>query len=723
MTTLSRLFLSVCLVSCTAAVALAQPTVPTAVRDELAAIGSARVIVGVNLPSYELASNLTAEGIEAQESAIRQTVDSVLANLSGVTVGHRYQRIPFFSASVDADGLAALERSSGVTSIDEDNPELPTLTESVPLINAPAAWSAGATGAGWKVAVLDTGVQTSHPFFAGKTVAEACYSDSGGSGSGTSLCPGGAPSSTAPGSGVNCTVGQCFHGTFVAGIAMGAGGSFSGTAPGAQLISMKVFTQFNTVQVCGSQIPCVASYPSDQIAALDQLMVLAGPANVNQIAAANLSLSSGQYLTQASCDSQNVARKASIDNLRSIGIPTVISTGNSGYTNATGEPACISTAISVGSSTKADAMSSFTNRASFLSLLAPGSSINSSVLASAYGTYSGTSAAAPHVSGAWAVLKQGKPGASVTEILNALRATGVPVADGARVFPRINVNAARLALASGAPGQPTVSSASASGGTLTVTWTSGAGSPPTLHRVEFLSGGTPVAAIDTGAGTTIALPLPPGVAGTFQVRVTAGNGAGSSAPSPLFTFTIGGGAAPGMPTVTSATASGGVLTVAWMLGGGAAPTSHRLDFYQGAALVAQVPGGAANGAAIPIPAGVQGTFGVRVTAFNGALASPTSPPFTFTIGSACTMPANPVVTGSIVGGTANASWNAVSGATSYIVSAGATQGGSQYLPPTNIGNQLSIGTSGLPSGFSAWLRVIAVNGCGQQGAPTDFLLH
>lgn len=272
-----------------------------------------------------------------------------------------------------------------------------------------------------------------------------------------------------------------------------------------------------------------------------------------------------------------------------------------------------------------------------------------------------------------------------------------------------------------APGQPTITSAVATGGVLTIQWTSGAGGTPAGHRLDFFSGGALIASINSGPATSFSTPLPAGLQGTFAVAVTAGNAAGLSPTSALFPFTIGGGA-PGQPTVTSATASGGVLTINWTSGAGAAPTGHRLDFFQGGAALATVTVGAATSVGLPLPAGLQGAFAVQVTALNGAIASPTSPLFNFTIGPSCTVPTAPVVSGGIVNGTATIGWPAVAGATNYIVTAGTTQGGTQILGPTNFGTTTGASASGLPAGFQAWVRVIAVNACGQQSAPTDFLL-
>jgi hypothetical protein len=181
--------------------------------------------------------------------------------------------------------------------------------------------------------------------------------------------------------------------------------------------------------------------------------------------------------------------------------------------------------------------------------------------------------------------------------------------------------------------------------------------------------------------------------------------------------------APGQPTVTSAISGGDILTVSWVAGAGPSPTAHRLDFYSGAALVTQVNAGSGTSLAIPIPSGIQGTFGVQVTALNGTVAGPASALFTFSIGPACTLPASPNVSGGVVGGTASVSWPAVPGATSYILSVGTTAGGTQYLPPTNIGASTGASASGLPAGFTAWVRVLAVNACGQQSGPTDFFVQ
>src|SRR2546425_12543627 len=95
--------------------------------------------------------------------------------------------------------------------------------------------------------------------------------------------------------------------------------------------------------------------------------------------------------------------KTIIDNLRSAGIATVIAAGNAGATNAISVPGCISSAISVGATTKTDDVASYSNVSSFMSLFAPGSSIYSSLTGGGFGYLSGTSMATPHVTGAWAV--------------------------------------------------------------------------------------------------------------------------------------------------------------------------------------------------------------------------------------------------------------------------------------------------------------------------------
>jgi hypothetical protein len=46
-------------------------------------------------------------------------------------------------------------------------------------------------------------------------------------------------------------------------------------------------------------------------------------------------------------------------------------------------------------------------------------------------------------------------------------------------------------------------------------------------------------------------------------------------------------------------------------------------------------------------------------------------------------------------------------------------GGQQYVPLSNIGSNRYV-SAAVPAGFSAWVRVIAVNACGQQSVPRDY---
>jgi hypothetical protein len=78
--------------------------------------------------------------------------------------------------------------------------------------------------------------------------------------------------------------------------------------------------------------------------------------------------------------------------------------------------------------------------------------------------------------------------------------------------------------------------------------------------------------------------------------------------------------------------------------------------------------------------------------------------------------------GSVEAGTATASWNAASGATSYVVQVGSTPGSADFFSG-DIGNRTAATATGLPAGFRAYVRVIAANACGLSIPTPDFLIQ
>ncbi|MEQ8232648.1 MAG: Ig-like domain-containing protein [Gammaproteobacteria bacterium] len=424
--------------------------------------GRTRVIVELNLAEPSRAALRSASARRAHRNAVAARSAGLTQRLAGqshrLVRGFRHAR--FVALEVDEDALRALQRDPQVKAVHEDALLEPSLLDSVPPIGADVACGVTPCGANQVVAVLDTGIAGTHPFLAGKVVHEACFSTTDPLTGSTSLCPGGNDTEFGIGAGAACPSGVagCQHGTHLAGIIAGGGSAsgvgFTGVAPAAQLMSIQVNSRFEGAE-CSSRglaSPCALAYVSDVIAALEHVYDERGNFS---IAAATVAAGAG--LHDSPCNLQ--PEKPAIDLLRAAGIAVVAAAGNDGRYGYLRAPACISSAISVGAAATiyprtasgpiypatSAGIATFSNRASFLDLVAPGLAIESSVPSGDFATESSTSAAAAHVAGALALLRSALPDASVDELLAQLVATGRPAYGYGGTFRLIDVYAALLA--------------------------------------------------------------------------------------------------------------------------------------------------------------------------------------------------------------------------------------------------------------------------------------
>ncbi|MEO3754032.1 S8 family serine peptidase [Streptomyces sp. B6B3] len=320
-------------------------------------------------------------------------------------------------------GTGARALASGVESVTLDGVRRASLDTSVPQIGAPAAWEAGFDGEGVSVAVVDSGIDATHPDLAGqgKVLAEANFSEAADARD------------------------RYGHGTHVASIAAGTGaasdGAYTGVAPGANLLSAKVL--------------------DDEGYGLDSGVIAGLEWSVEQGAdVVNLSLgaedSPGVDPVEEAVNTLSAESDALI----------VAAAGNVPWPmeSSVSSPASADAALAVGAVDDADALAEFSavgprvgDSAVKPDLTAPGAGIGAAAaegsylagegtpVAEGYVGLDGTSMAAPHVAGAAALLAQRHPDWTGEQLKSALVGSARPT-EGLTAFAqgtgRVDVAAA-----------------------------------------------------------------------------------------------------------------------------------------------------------------------------------------------------------------------------------------------------------------------------------------
>ena len=267
------------------------------------------------------------------------------------------------------------------------------------LINSPALWSMGYQGQGVVIGSLDTGVDYTHPDLAAswRGGTNSWYDPNG-------------QHSTEP-TDLNG------HGTWTMGVTVGgsASGSAIGVAPQARWIAAKIFNDSGTT--------------TSSVVHLSYQWMLDPDGNPDTADGPNI-INNSWAFGATGC---NLEFEPDLAALVAAGILPVFAAGNYGpLDNSSTSPANNPSAFSVGAINNTGTVSTDSSRGptncggssrSFPSVVAPGVNILTTDLYGFYYTASGTSLAAPHVSGGAALLFNAFPDAAVAQIEQALTST------------------------------------------------------------------------------------------------------------------------------------------------------------------------------------------------------------------------------------------------------------------------------------------------------------
>ncbi len=354
-----------------------------------------------------------------------RAADTAALRALGITQLHAYKYVNAIAVVAPSALLQKASTLPGVTNVVRDNGLHLDLDKSKAALRVPQARAAkakkglGLTGKGVTVAVIDSGLDSSHADFAGRV--KGTFNFEGGW-MFDSYQDGSISNEVAEGTGRYAAVDEIGHGTHVASTiggsgaaaktATGSGADYSGVAPDVSFVGFKVAS-------AAQGVVYDFGWEANTMAAIEYLM------EHNKELGVSIVQNSWGIFEVDNPDSEPVIQmvRAAVNS----GLIFVFSAGNNGGPNTVGWPGAMGNVITVGSTLKVApyGMSSFSSRGPQVDVTAPGSDIIAARSKGAvidlgndatpprdmpnYMAISGTSMSSPHVSGVVALLKQAYP--------------------------------------------------------------------------------------------------------------------------------------------------------------------------------------------------------------------------------------------------------------------------------------------------------------------------